>query len=148
VNGPLSTSTETKNGLIKVLEQADLAVTMADAPDPVSVGANLTYTVQATNTGPDAATPVTVTDTLPAGVAFVSATASQGGCTQTAGTVTCALGTLASGTNAEVQIVVTPSLVGTVTNTATIASDQVDPIPATNTATASTTVIAVPAPSR
>ena len=40
---------------------------------------------------------MTVTDTLPAGVTFDSATPSQGTCSESSGTVTCALGTLADG---------------------------------------------------
>ncbi|MBA2592590.1 MAG: DUF11 domain-containing protein, partial [Gammaproteobacteria bacterium] len=41
----------------------------------------MTYTVPVTNNGPSNATGVTMTDTLPAGVSFVSATPSQGSCT-------------------------------------------------------------------
>ena len=75
---------------------ADLSLTKSGAPDPVTVGDTVTYTVVVTNGGPDAATGVTVTDTLPAEVTFVSATATQGTCSGTT-TVSCALGTLANG---------------------------------------------------
>jgi uncharacterized repeat protein (TIGR01451 family) len=54
-------------------EQADLEISKADSPDPVTVGDNLTYTITVTNNGPDAAANVVVTDTLPSGVTFVSA---------------------------------------------------------------------------
>ena len=47
------------------------------------------------NAGPSSATGVELTDTLPAGVTFDSATPSQGTCSETGGTVTCALGTIA-----------------------------------------------------
>ena len=47
-----------------------------------------------------------MTDTLPAGVTFGSATPSQGDpCTESSGTVTCALGTLADEATATVEIV-------------------------------------------
>ena len=57
---------------------ADLAVTKTvDNPTP-NVGDTITFTVTLTNSGPDAATGVRVTDLLPAGLTFVSATPSQG----------------------------------------------------------------------
>ena len=48
-----------------------------------------------TTPGPPSATGVTLTDTLPAGATFDSATPSQGTCSEASGTVTCALGTIA-----------------------------------------------------
>jgi uncharacterized repeat protein (TIGR01451 family) len=51
----------------------DLAVVKAGFPDPVVVGETLTYTVFVINYGPSIAGSVTLTDTLPAGVTFVSA---------------------------------------------------------------------------
>ena len=72
---------------------ADLSITKQDSPDPVTVGSPLTYTIGVANLGPDAGTNVTVTDTLPASVTLVSATASQGSCSGTT-TVTCTLGSV------------------------------------------------------
>jgi uncharacterized repeat protein (TIGR01451 family) len=119
---------------------ADLAVTKTDSPDPVLVGSPLTYTVTVSNAGPDAATLVGLTDTLPAGVTFGSATPSQGTCAEAGGVVTCDLGTLASAAGATVTIVVTPATTGVLTNTATAAAAEADGNPANNTATATTTV--------
>src|SRR5689334_11986082 len=53
---------------------ADLSVTKTASPNPGQVGVPLTYRIIATNNGPAVATNVNVTDTLPAGVTFVSAT--------------------------------------------------------------------------
>ena len=83
---------------------ADLSLTKTDSPDPVLAGQLLTYTLTVTNAGPSSATGVSVTDTLPAGVTFDSATPSQGTCSQSSGTVTCALGTIANGASATVAI--------------------------------------------
>ncbi len=58
--------------------QADLAVTKSDAPDPVSAGANLTYTINFINNGPSDAQTVTVTDAVPANTTVVSAVVTTG----------------------------------------------------------------------
>ena len=92
---------------------ADLSLTKTDSPDPVLAGELLTYTLTAHNAGPQDATGVTLTDTLPGGVTFDSATPSQGSCSQASGTVTCALGTIADEGTATIQILVRPSAPGT-----------------------------------
>jgi uncharacterized repeat protein (TIGR01451 family) len=119
---------------------ADLAITNLDAPDPVAVGSALFYTLTITNNGPGTATDVTVTDTLPATVTFVSAAPSQGTCTGTA-TISCALGTIPNGASATVVIFVTPTALGPISNTATVATTSVDSVAANNTATAGTNVV-------
>lgn len=119
---------------------ADLQLTKTDSPDPVAVGGTLTYTLTAENLGPNTATGVTVTDTLPSSVTFGSATASQGSCTVDGRVVTCDIGTLASGASATVTIEVTPQQEGNITNTASVAGDQSDPVPTNNTASEGTQV--------
>jgi uncharacterized repeat protein (TIGR01451 family) len=123
---------------------ADLSIQKTDSPDPVFAGQPLTYTLLVTNRGPSGATNVTITDPLPAGVSFVSAAASQGGCSGTT-TVTCTLGGLAAGNSATVSLVVTALASGapSVTNTASVAATETDPNPSDNTSTAPTTVIPV-----
>ncbi len=117
--------------------EADLAITLSDSPDPASVGSSLTYTINVTNNGPAAATNVLVSNTLPGSVAFVSATA---GCVEAGGTVSCNAGSLASGANSSVLITVTPNLAGPISDTASVTSDQADPVTANNSATTGTTV--------
>jgi uncharacterized repeat protein (TIGR01451 family) len=113
---------------------ADLAAGMTESMDPAVAGVDLTYTVTAMNTGPDAATGVTMIDTLPRGLSFVSAAPSQGTCsTALVGgrtRVTCALGTLAAGASATVAIVARPTAAGLFTNVAIVrASGPADPNP-------------------
>ena len=119
---------------------ADLSIAKTDAPDPVTVGATLTYTLLVTNNGPADAVGVTVTDTLPAGVTFGTATPTQGSCVQAAGLVTCALGTVLASATATVTITVTPTVAGSISNTATVSATTLDPIPANNSDSEATTV--------
>ena len=125
------------------LPAADLSLTKADSPDPVTVGGTLTYTLTVANAGPGDASDVTVTDNLPASVTFVSATASQGSCSQSAGTVTCSVGTVASGGTATVTIVVTPNSAGTITNGSSVGASTNDPNAANNSDSEDTGVTAI-----
>jgi uncharacterized repeat protein (TIGR01451 family) len=122
-----------------VLDEADLAITKSDNPDPVGVGQDLTYLLTVTNGGPRPSKAVTVTDTLPSGVTLKSITPSRGDCSVGAN-ISCALGTLASGASETVAILVTPTAAGTLTNTATVGSGTTDPSAANNTSTSETTV--------
>lgn len=120
-------------------DEADLALTLSDSPDPVGVGQDLTYLVTIANGGPRPAKAVTVSDSLPSGVTAKSATPSTGTCT-TGTTVSCSLGTMASGATETVAIVVTPSAAGSIANAASISSTTIDPNGANNAATVTTTV--------
>jgi len=76
---------------------------------------NLVYTISVTNFGPSSASSVTVTDTLPLGVTFVSAT---GGGVNNSGVVNWSLGTLTGGQASNVTVTVTAPASGSLTNTA------------------------------
>jgi len=120
---------------------ADLATTIADAPDPVGAGEPLTYTVTVTNNGFDTAHAVSLVDTLDRKVRFRSARTNDGSCSVRRTEVRCALSDLAEGDSATVTIVVRPTRKGTITNTATAtALDPADPDATNNTATESTIV--------
>jgi uncharacterized repeat protein (TIGR01451 family) len=108
--------------------QAAVAITAAAAPSPATVGEALTYTLSVVNSGPDSSTAVVITDTLPAGVSFVSAGATQGSCSGTT-TVSCALGNLAQGAGASVQILVVPSQAGTIVDNADVSAGTANPSP-------------------
>jgi len=124
---------------------ADLALTVFEAPDPATVAKQLTYTLIVANHGPLSAGAVTVSDPLPPGLALVSASPSQGGCTSSA-PVRCDLGPLASGASATVTIVARAKAIGTISNTATVSSATPDPLTTNNSATTTTRVKAPPAP--
>jgi uncharacterized repeat protein (TIGR01451 family) len=119
----------------------DLALTNSDTPDPVTAGDNLTYTIKVENPGTLPATQVMVTDDLPEGIDFVSATG--GLCERSADKVTCDLGQVNAATTATVTIVVKTKKSGTLSNTASVASPE-DIVLANNSDTATTTVNKVP----
>ena len=119
---------------------ADMALAMIDDPNPALAKSNVTYFITASNNGPDTATGVVVTDTLPPGVTFVSSSASQGTCSGT-NIVTCDLGTIASGAFATAEIsVVTPNAETAIDNSANVTSDVSDPDGTNNNAITSTSV--------
>lgn len=129
--------------VLKLAASADLAVTINESRDPVMINNNLVYTLTVANNGPDNAAAVTLTDTLPAGINFVSASASQGSCSGTA-TVTCNLGEVEASANATVTITVTPAATGTLTNRATVSSTTPDLTLDNNSAMEQTRVSAQP----
>jgi uncharacterized repeat protein (TIGR01451 family) len=131
-----------------VVAQADLVLAIGDAPDPVPPGGLLTYTVDLTQAGPSNAATVQLSNPIPAGTVFDSFVAPAGwSCTTPAvgatGTVSCTIGSLAPGsTSFTLVVAVDPGVVvgSSLSNTATVASPTSDPVPADNSATASTLV--------
>ncbi len=116
--------------------RADLAVTkVADSPT-AAAGGGITFTVTVTNTGPSDATGVVVTDLLPAPLVYDSGS-SDPSCALGAGRVACTIGTVAAGDSVSITIAATlPSNAapGSVTNTASVASDVPDPDSTDNSA--------------
>jgi len=122
---------------------SDLALSMSVAPTPVFIFSNLTYNIQVQNLGQAtiAATANVLTDSLPAGSTFVSATASAGWSCSGATTVTCSITSpMAMGATATISITATaPGNATTLTNTASISLAS-DPNSSNNAATAYTVV--------
>ncbi|HEX7196368.1 MAG TPA: hypothetical protein VF364_05990, partial [Candidatus Limnocylindria bacterium] len=129
---------------------SNLRVTKSDSPDPVRVGAQLTYTIGVENLGPTPATGVTVTDHLPRDVDLISASGPSGACAVQDRKITCTIGALApvgvnyGGAPVSVTVVVVPRRAGTIRNTATVKGDQKDPARGNNKASATTRVLGVP----
>ncbi|HKC88749.1 MAG TPA: SBBP repeat-containing protein, partial [Blastocatellia bacterium] len=140
---PLRAAGFSDSFVTKLAIRADLAIAISDLPDPVMVNNNLTYTLIVTNSGPDAAQGVSVTDTLPTGVEFVSTNASQGSC-GASNPITCAIGSIAPNARATITIVVKPTATGMITNRATARSDTSDANEGDNTATQETRVSTIP----
>jgi uncharacterized repeat protein (TIGR01451 family) len=119
---------------------ADLGLTMSATPNPVQTGQNLTYAIKLTNTGPDAASNTKIINPLPQNTTYVSSNTSQGSCAATTLTLTCNLGSLAANASANVNLVVTSKVAGTITNSADATATESDPDTSNNSASADATV--------
>ena len=114
---------------------ADLAITktVSDATPPV--GATLRYTLVVTNSGPNVASLIAVTDSIPSGITYSHHAATQG--VYDPGTSLWEIGTLAAADSVTLQLfgsVDSGTQGSTITNTATITrSDATDPNVANDT---------------
>ncbi|HEU0012010.1 MAG TPA: tandem-95 repeat protein [Verrucomicrobiae bacterium] len=147
LGGPITNRASVSGGFLDVVASnntASLVTTVLPVSDVAIVSASgsgsglllqpLTYSIQMTNYGPNVAANSTITGTLPAGMNFVSAIASQGGCAYAAGVVTCSLGSVAPGGGAAVTIVGQPGVAGLNTNHIQIAASVLDHFPTNDTA--------------
>ena len=119
---------------------SDLAVAKSVNASTVVQGAPVTFTIGVQNTlaGSGAATNVLVNDLLPSGFSYVSHTVTTGSYAPSTGVWT--LGNLAFGASATLTLTATTTLVGTISNTATVASNTFDPATGNNAASASVIV--------
>jgi uncharacterized repeat protein (TIGR01451 family) len=125
-----------------VIREADLALGKSAAAT-VFAAQPLTYTLWVTNIGPSlAGDAITVTDTLPAGLAAtITVSTPDGNCDVISPTVVCGLDNLEVGSTATITIVVTPMVDGIITNTAVVTSTAIDTVPGNNDDLAVTTVL-------
>jgi uncharacterized repeat protein (TIGR01451 family) len=139
----LSNNTST-DGPTPVGASADLSITKAHA-GPLVAGVNSTYTVTVTNSGPStAAGPITVTDSLPAGMTFVSTSSPGWSCGGTTSVTCTRAASIAMATSVPLVLVVSVAsgaLAGPANNTASVSSPTGDPDLANNSATDTGTII-------
>src|SRR5205814_2011094 len=110
----------------EIVVVTDVSITKEIVPGPALEGGPLDYVLTVANGGPSVATGIQVTDALPAVLSLDDVLPSQGSCAGTT-TVTCAIGALDPLGMAAVAIHTTPGEVGTVRNTAVVASSTFDP---------------------
>lgn len=135
-----SDNTDTSD--VTVVAEADLVIDKSHdtAQDPVLAGEQAVFDIAVTNNGPsDAQPPITVTDTLPEGLTYVSSTGPWT-CAPAGQTVTCVLdgdAPLIAGTDAPplgIRVGVDPDAeVGDYENSANVESPTPDPDPDNNT---------------
>jgi len=127
-----------------VSPSTDLGLTMV-GPASVRKGATFTYILTVDNDGGVAASDVSLTDRLPFGAQYVTATTSQGSCLAPAKkvrTVTCDLGSIAADGSATVAITVKAAArAGSfLNNIAYVSGSTFDPDAGNNTASLSTAI--------
>ncbi|WP_431070875.1 DUF7507 domain-containing protein [Microbacterium phyllosphaerae] len=127
----VDTTDNSASAVVEIVQSADLSIAKT-APATGTPGSGFTYSIEVANNGPSVARAVTITDTLPAGFTVESI---NPGCTIGGGTVNCAVGDLAPGATASVNIVGTwaATASGTIRNTATTTSPTPDPVTPNNT---------------
>jgi uncharacterized repeat protein (TIGR01451 family) len=81
-------------------QSADLGINMTEAPNPIFVGASVTYTVVVSNNGPSTATGTAATITLPAGFSVTSLSTATGTTSNSSGVITWSIGSLGTGAGA------------------------------------------------
>jgi uncharacterized repeat protein (TIGR01451 family) len=138
----ITTNSASATVVVASATSSDLAIVKTATPNPVTEGTPLTYTLTVTNNGPASATNVTVIDSLPSGMTYLSSTATTGSCSEANGSVTCLLGTLANAGTATISILTMPGTPGFALNTATVSGDQTDAISSNNTSTQNETITA------
>ena len=114
---------------------SDRKITITVDNNTPATGANVTFTLTAGNDGPAASTGIVVSNMLPAGYTFVSASATTG--SYAAGAWS-GFG-LTSGGSATLTIIATVNPTGNYTNTATIAGIENDPVAGNNSSSVTTT---------
>ena len=133
----LNNNSVSEDILVK-LTNVDLELTKIDSPDPVNLGNNLTYTLTVFNNSDKDATEVNLTETLPQGVNFVSSSLTP--VSNISNSLIFDLGTLAAKATKTVDVIVTPTQVGQITNTASVGSKEIDSNPNDNTTQQTTEV--------
>src|ERR1044071_9377129 len=114
---------------------ADLALGMTSSTNVSRVGSNVTYTINVTNRGPDAASDVVLTDNLPSSLVFLSVNTPVGTWSINGGVVTFNLGPITNSARATITITEIGTAQGIMTNTATISARTGDPNPGNSAAT-------------
>jgi uncharacterized repeat protein (TIGR01451 family) len=120
------------------VEPADVVLSMDGPSAAVPAGVPYAYALSVTNDGPSPASGVTLSDTLPPGLTFVSSTPGPPTCTHAAGVFTCDAGPLAPGASFAASLTVQPAGYTAVTNEATASAASHDPDLANNVARVTT----------
>jgi uncharacterized repeat protein (TIGR01451 family) len=108
------------------------------------VGDAVTYTLSASNAGPDTASATQLVFQLAAGITFGSVSSTLGTCSAAASTITCNLGDLPASSPVTVTVTGTAASAGAQKSTATLTTSATDLVSTNNTAAATTVVTAVP----
>ncbi len=123
---------------LTVIAVSNLGVSGSVQPTPPVRGLAITYTFVISNTGPDPAANVRLTDSLPPSLS--SPATPTPGCSIAGSLLTCLFPTLANGGSQTVTVSGTPNVSGTLETSAVVSADGSDPQPTNNTAIVSVVV--------
>ncbi len=127
---------------VPTLPSADLELVKTALTPEVHPGQQASFSLVVTNKGPSDAQEVKLLDTLPAGLAYVSAGGAS--CEAAGQAVTCTLGTMTAGSSVTVELTTQPAGLGSYTNTAVVSSTTPDPDTGNNSSEATVKVVPVP----
>ncbi|TXK52846.1 DUF11 domain-containing protein [Pontibacter qinzhouensis] len=130
----------TASNTITVTPSADVAVTNVVSNATPNQNGSITYTIQATNNGPNNATNVILSGALPAGLNFTGFTASLGTVTLAGSTGTWTVGTIQPNTTQTLTLTATPTATGVINLTLAQTHTEFDNNAANNSATSTITV--------
>jgi uncharacterized repeat protein (TIGR01451 family) len=123
----LNAKNDTASFAVTVLVPADISVFGSSSVTTAATGDKVTYTIQVANAGPGPAANVVLTDAISDGNLAVSGlTTSQGSCTPTPGSITCAIGTMNSGAKVNISFALTMGASEAVSNSLNLSADTPD----------------------
>jgi uncharacterized repeat protein (TIGR01451 family) len=106
---------------LDILVRDDLALSISDSPDPVTIGQVFTYTLSVTNTGPAISHALVLSNPVPAGVTVLTSTAGGGTITVAADHILWQIAELPGGTNLLATVTArAPAAAGVLNHTATV----------------------------
>jgi len=111
---------------ISAMAGTDVAIVAGSQPVAVLLGNAATITFEANSVGTEIINNANVDVTIPPGVTVSSVSATMGDCTNGAGTVSCAIGSIAAGSGATVTLTVMTSAIGSANFDATVTADVDD----------------------
>jgi hypothetical protein len=131
---PDGTSSSVTN--FTVTQPSQVVLTKTASSQIVGPGSNVTYTLTVTNQGPSIITGLSIVDTLPAGLNYISAVSTRGTCSFNSGTVTCNVGILTNNLGLTITITGEANVTAILTNTATLQFAEGNINPQNNSASA------------
>ena len=121
--------------------EANLAIQANASNSSVTVGGQVTYTINVSNSGPNDATGVAVTGNFPTALSTTLMNSSQGSCGVVGGQLNCQLGTMAASGTASITIVANTTTAGYIGMQLGVAAIETDPDTGNNSATAGVSVV-------
>ena len=125
-----------RSSLVPTNPPADVSISLAHSAPPFSQGSNVTAAIVISNAGPNTATSIVWSNSLPAGSILQSASVSLGTILTNSTSVSGTIASLAVGSTVSVNVGFVLSTSGIVTNQVVVTESAVDPVGTNNMAVA------------